>query len=816
MQSLPLALAPLAAYRQFVPYRLVPSARPGKTDKLPLDWRTGRTPPKGSGGHISPEFQCSFVEAAEAVRAGRGDGVGFVFTDADPFWFLDIDGALQPDGQWSPLALQLCRDLEGAAVEISQSGRGLHIIGSGVCPPHGCKNIPLGLELYDSRRFVALTGNGAMGGAAADLSPRLLQLVPAYFPPNAAPAGNAPDDWTTEPVADWDGPRDDAELIRRALASGARSAAVAFGGDSGVTFRDLWECNVDALAKRWPGDSGAYDASSADASLAAHLAFWTGKNCERIRDLMYQSALVRDKWDARGDYYLPRTILRACAISAEVATGKSEPLPVLPAPEQVQAAGLTMRDGSGYMGLDGQISHFAGCVYVRSDNRIFTPDGDLLDAARFDATFGGFEFVLDAEGRKMSDSAWAAFTRNRVYQAPRCHALCFRPEAPAGALLAEEGRTLLNSYVPIETHRIAGDAGRFTDFLRRLLPVDRDREILLSYMAALVQNPGYKFQWWPVLQGAEGNGKSLLLRCLSHAVGNRYTHLVDVHKMAKSGINFNGWVERNLFLGVEEIYVAERRDFLEAFKAYVTNDRLPVERKGVDQTTGDNRVNGLLLTNHQDGVPITTDGRRYAVFFTAQQSADDVVEAGMGGAYFPDLYDWLIGRRAYAGLGANYGYAVVNDFLRSYAVAEEFNPAGLCTRAPETSSTQAALVASRGRAEQEIIESIEQGRPGFAGGWVSSKAVDDLLDRIRAHVPRGKRRDLMHALGYEYHPGLPDGRVNVTVQPDNGRPRLYIRRGHILGNISGATEIAKRYQIDQAPGGASDAQLAFDGTVNSG
>mgnify|MGYP000343690761 CR=1 FL=1 len=71
MQSLPLALAPLAAYRQFVPYRLVPSARPGKTDKLPLDWRTGRTPPKGSGGHISPEFQCSFVEAAEAVELLR-------------------------------------------------------------------------------------------------------------------------------------------------------------------------------------------------------------------------------------------------------------------------------------------------------------------------------------------------------------------------------------------------------------------------------------------------------------------------------------------------------------------------------------------------------------------------------------------------------------------------------------------------------------------------------------------------------------------------------------------------------------------------
>lgn len=809
MQQLPAPLAPLAAYRQFVVYRLVPSAKPGKTDKLPLDWRTGRMPPKGSGGHINPEYRCSFDEAAAAVAAGRGQGVGFVFTDDDPFWFLDIDGALQPDNTWSPLAQQLCQSLPGAAVEVSQSGRGLHVIGSGTVPPHGCKNIPLGLEFYDSARFVALTGAGAVGNAATDCSAALAALVPYYFPLGAQ-TNVGPDEWTTEPVPEWDGPADDDELIRRALSSGARSAAAAFGGEA-VTFRDLWEGNADALAKRWPGDTGPYDASSADASLAAHLAFWTGKNCERIRDLMYRSALVRDKWELRGDYYLPRTILRACAVSAEVAKGKSEPLPALPNEQHAEAVGIAMREGSGYMGLDGQISHFAGCVYVRSDNKVFTPDGDLLDASRFDATYGGFEFVLDAEGRKMSDSAWAAFTRNRVYQAPRCHALCFRPEAPSGALLHEEGRTLLNTYVPVETPRAHGDPARFLDFLGRLLPVERDREILLSYMAAMVQNPGYKFQWWPVLQGTEGNGKSLLLRVLSFAIGQRYTHLVDVHKMAKAGINFNGWVQGNLFVGVEEIYVAERRDFLEAFKAYVTNDRLPVEKKGVDAFTGDNRVNGLLLTNHKDGVPINIDGRRYAVFFTAQQSADDVVAAGMGGRYFPDLYDWLHGRKAYANLGANYGYAVVNQFLRSYAIADEFNPAELCTRAPETSSTQAALVASRGRAEQEIVEAIEQGRPGFAGGWVSSKAVDDLLDRIRAHVPRSKRRDLLVSLGYDYHPGLPDGRVNVTVQPDNGKPRLYIRRGHIVGNITGAADIAKRYQIDQAPGGASDAQQAFAG-----
>ena len=368
---------------------------------------------------------------------------------------------------------------------------------------------------------------------------------------------------------------------------------------------------------------------------------------------------------------------------------------------------------------------------------------------------------------------------------------------------------MLNTYVPIETLRIAGDPSRFLELVGKLLPDERDRRILLSYLAAMKQNPGYKFQWWPVLQGAEGNGKTALLRIMSFAIGNRYTHLVDVAKMAKQGTGFNGWVQGNLFLGIEEIYVAERRDFLNAFKPYVTNDRLPVEKKGVDQFTGDNRVNGLLLTQFKDGVPIDVDGRRYAIFFTAQQSAAQIERDGMGGGYFPDFYDWLKGRRAYAHLGPNYGYAVVNDFLATYEVAAEFDPAGLCVRAPETSSTTAALVASRGRAEQEIVEAIESGRPGFANGWVSSRAVDDLLERIRANVPRSKRRDMLVTLGYDYHPHLPEGRTNVIVQPDNAKPRLYARIGHPVCNYTNPADIARRYTQDQAPGGAADAQLAF-------
>ena len=101
MEQLPPALVPLAEWPQFVTWKLVPSARPGKMDKLPCDWRSGSV----TSAH-NPATWGTFEQCADAVRAGHGQGVGFVFTAADPFWFLDIDGALQADGQWSPLAVE--------------------------------------------------------------------------------------------------------------------------------------------------------------------------------------------------------------------------------------------------------------------------------------------------------------------------------------------------------------------------------------------------------------------------------------------------------------------------------------------------------------------------------------------------------------------------------------------------------------------------------------------------------------------------------------------------------------------------------------
>ena len=102
--------------------------------------------------------------------------------------------------------------------------------------------------------------------------------------------------WSDAPVEGYGGPADDEELIKLAMASGKRSAAAAFGQGENVTFADLWTANADVLGRKWPSATGPYDASMADAALASHLAYWTGKDMERTRALMLRSGLAREKW----------------------------------------------------------------------------------------------------------------------------------------------------------------------------------------------------------------------------------------------------------------------------------------------------------------------------------------------------------------------------------------------------------------------------------------------------------------------------------------------------------------------------------------
>lgn len=194
-----------------------------------------------------------------------------------------------------------------------------------------------------------------------------------------------------------------------------------------------------------------------------------------------------------------------------------------------------------------------------------------------------------------------------------------------------------------------------------------------------------------------------------------------------------------------------------------------------------------MCSNHLDAVRKKESDRRYAPFFTAQQSRADIEASGMGGDYFPRLYKWL----------RSDGYAILNGWLRSYQIPMELNPAEGCVWAPETSSTQSAIENSATPFEQDIYESIAEGTQGFQGGWISSIALRRLAESRRFNISARKCSSIIEGMGYVRHPSLSNGRAGAMVAAETGRPVLYIKRGSMLVNIVDGGAVVERYCRDQ-------------------
>lgn len=826
-------------YPQWVLWVAVPGKN-GKTDKFPINYKTLKI----CDAHNS-NMWASYLDAKKALSATKklhhnqvAKGVGFVFTKNDPFFFIDLDSCYHK-GKWSETANSFCSYFSGAFIEVSASGLGLHIIGSWSNPiPHGCRNGEMGLELYSHNRFIALSEINAYGNPSFDCTPTLHKIIDHYFQPTTQ---DIKTEWTYQPVNDWKGPIDDFELIT--IASKTGSAAGSFGYKA--TFNDLWNKNEKKLSKFFPDDckGRSFDESRADAALAQHLAFWTGKNCERIQKLMLQSQLNREKWALRPNY-LADTILKAVASQSEV-FGSVTKLKARSNQQRIDAttirskilenctperrnfietspltqtakfwtdnAGATAEviakmiqpntsvstlqtvtsvvSGYQFMSVDLQLKHFKGCVYIQDIHKILTSTGELLNQDRFNASFGGYVFQLDEMGNKTTRKPWEAFTESQVIRHPKVNTSCFRPMLQPGEIISQGAYTAVNVYFPIHTLRIKGDASRFTRHLAAMLPNPIDQEIILSYLAACLQYPGKKFYWAPLIQGVEGNGKSLLTACIVYAIGEKYCHLPPANEITEK---FNEWLFFKLFIGIEDIYVPEsKREVIEVLKPMITGERLAMRAMQQSQVMADNVAHFIINSNWKDAVKKTSNDRRFAIFYCAQQAREDIESCGMGGDYFPNLYSWLRNEN---------GFAIVSEYLHTYPINPKYNPATVCHRAPFTSSTEEAVNLSFGGVEQYIIEAVEEGIPGFCGGWISSVALDNLLSKMRKNnaIPLNKRKDVLASIGYHQHPGLTGGRTTVPILLDGGKkPRLYIKRGHKDGILKVPTDIISAYMKAQ-------------------
>jgi len=238
-----------------------------------------------------PTTWATYEDAVAAVEHIQCEGIGFVFTEDDPYCGVDIDNCRDPEtGKLNELGMNATEKLRTYG-EASPSCTGIKFFGRASIPQKsGCRfsdpeGALGGVEIYGSSRFFTVTG-GILPDSptvVADCQEELNGVL-QWLRDNGWSRESAahPDDDDVEPspnpvTADWSDER---------VIDACRSAA-----------------NGEKFVRLWDGDLTDYgdDHSRADAALLSRLGFYTGNDPERLDRLFRQSNLFRDKWE-REDY----------------------------------------------------------------------------------------------------------------------------------------------------------------------------------------------------------------------------------------------------------------------------------------------------------------------------------------------------------------------------------------------------------------------------------------------------------------------------------------------------------------------------------
>jgi AAA domain-containing protein len=151
--------AELRTRRQWVVWRLKARAGSSKPTKVP--YRPDSPNLKASS--TDPQTWGTYEEAQVVVSEGKADGVGFVFTDDDPYCGIDFDGVVNGTKEIEPEAFERIKSL-GTYAEYSPSGKGAHVIGRAELKDGGKKSAHG--EIYDRGRFFCMTGERIKGTKA--------------------------------------------------------------------------------------------------------------------------------------------------------------------------------------------------------------------------------------------------------------------------------------------------------------------------------------------------------------------------------------------------------------------------------------------------------------------------------------------------------------------------------------------------------------------------------------------------------------------------------------------------------------------------
>lgn len=192
-------------------------------------------------------------------------GLGFVLTEDDQYTVVDLDDCVGERGNVSPETRYIL-DLLCGWVELSPSETGLHIW---VRNEHPVNRRTHGIEVYSSARWISITGssNPKPQLVIPERTAAVAELMGQYFPKSKR------EFVALTPLSE------DGDIWQRL-----------FDSDHGAFFQSLYHGDISVCYD---------DHSRAVIMLCNALVAQTSGDAVRVKRLLYQTNLVRDKWEER-------------------------------------------------------------------------------------------------------------------------------------------------------------------------------------------------------------------------------------------------------------------------------------------------------------------------------------------------------------------------------------------------------------------------------------------------------------------------------------------------------------------------------------
>ena len=423
-----------------------------------------------------------------------------------------------------------------------------------------------------------------------------------------------------------------------------------------------------------------------------------------------------------------------------------------------------------------------GWCYVTKDCKFFRPTtGQSINAEALNSAYSR-ELLptkdwLEAQGK---DATPEEASRPMMFPADYllnhqkclvCDGYIYDPSSPNDVYSDDaNGYRSVNYYQKCTTKpnpdAAAAAALMWLKHLSNLIKEPEYRQVLTDYIAYMVQFPGRKIRWAILIQGAEGCGKSYLVKILSTVLGEPNVKMINNDILRST---WTDWATGSQVVILSEIRVAgqNRHDVMNRLKEAITDDRIPINQKGKDSRTVVNVTNYIGFTNFPDALAVGEGSRRWFVIKSPLQTPEQV--KALGEEYFDELFQDLAQNPG--------GYRAL---FENWEISSEFSPDG---RAPETIYLKEMIEDSADPISAAIRELIrENENPLIAEDMISQTILKEYLDakETAQYVTRVLREN-------QYN--LVFGRADI-----NGiKHRLWIKSGSFEG-----LEPSQLYEIARA------------------